>query len=184
SGTSHLSVVDRWGNAVACTETINLTFGSLVAVEEYGFILNNEMDDFTTRRAEANAFGLRQSDLNLPAPRKRPLSSMTPTNVLNRYGRVEIVAGGAGGPRIISATLQVILHALNGADAGEAVAAPRLHHQWMPDRLLMEPALGSRHIMVNSRPSTFAESMAGLGHQGEVAGALANVQAIVRERGG
>lgn len=139
-GTSHISVVDRWGNAVACTETINLEFGSLLAVPEYGFILNNQMDDFTSRVGEPNAFGLRQSARNLPAPGKRPLSSMTPTIVLDQAGRVEIVAGASGGPRIITGTTLAILHALHGWSAGEAVAAPRFHHQWLPARLDMEPA--------------------------------------------
>jgi gamma-glutamyltranspeptidase / glutathione hydrolase len=172
SGTSHLSVVDRWGNAVACTETINLTFGSLVAVEEYGFILNNEMDDFTTRRGQANAFGLRQSERNLPAAGKRPLSSMTPTIVLDGRGRVEVVAGGAGGPRIITATMQAILHALDGMDAPAALAAPRLHHQWAPDILHLEPEL--------ARDAQLRACLAALGHEVQETRALANVQLIVR----
>ncbi|MGD9689755.1 MAG: gamma-glutamyltransferase [Phycisphaerales bacterium] len=135
-GTSHLCVLDARGNAVACTETINLEFGSLLAAG--GFCLNNEMDDFTTIRGEANAFGLRQSDANLPAPGKRPLSSMSPTIVLDAGDppRVELVAGASGGPRIITATTQAILNAiLFGKDAGAAVAFPRVHHQWMPNVL-------------------------------------------------
>lgn len=177
SGTSHLSVVDRWGNAVACTETINLTFGSLLAVEEYGFILNNEMDDFTTRRGEANAFGLRQSDRNLPAPRKRPLSSMTPTVVVDESnGRVEVVAGASGGPRIITATTQVILNALSGMNAMEAVEAPRLHHQWAPDRVQLEAPLAD--VTQGAVPP--ADGLRARGHRVEVSGALANVQVIVR----
>lgn len=143
-GTSHLSVVDRWGNAVACTETINLAFGSLVAVEEFGFVLNNEMDDFTTRRGRPNAFGLVQSDRNLPAPRKAPLSSMSPTIVLDAHGRVEIVAGASGGPRIITGTLQAILAVLvDDAGALDAVASPRFHHQWRPDVLRVEDGIGA-----------------------------------------
>jgi gamma-glutamyltranspeptidase / glutathione hydrolase len=181
SGTSHLSVVDRWGNAVACTETINLTFGSLLAVEEFGFILNNEMDDFTARRGQANAFGLRQSGRNLPEARKRPLSSMSPTIVLDAEGRVEIVAGGAGGPRIITATLQTILNALDGMDAPAAVAAPRFHHQWLPDRLQMEPGLAGAP---SGEDRPLAEALAARGHRVEPAAALANVQAIVRDRSG
>lgn len=137
-GTSHLSVVDGDGMAVACTETINLAYGSLVAVPGFGFILNDEMDDFTTHTGEPNAFGLRQSDRNLPAPGKRPLSSMSPTIVLDD-GRVEIVAGASGGPRIISGTAQVILGCLVfDLDPHEALAAPRFHHQWQPDTLLFE----------------------------------------------
>lgn len=130
-GTSHLSVIDDAGNAVACTETINLEFGSLVAAG--GFCLNNEMDDFTTRRGEANAFGLAQSNRNLPAPGKRPLSSMSPTIVLSPAGEPEVVAGASGGPRIISATTQVVLNVLQlGWGAERAVEAPRVHHQWAP----------------------------------------------------
>lgn len=139
-GTSHISVVDRWGNAVACTETINLVFGSRVAVPEIGVCLNNQMDDFTTRLGEPNAFGLRQSADNLPAPGKRPLSSMSPTIVLDADGEVEIVAGASGGPRIITGTTQVILNVLLfGMSAEEAVGATRVHHQWLPDVVFAEP---------------------------------------------
>lgn len=173
AGTSHLSVVDRWGNAVACTETINLTFGSLLAVEEFGFILNNEMDDFTTRPGEPNAFGLRQSERNLPAPGKRPLSSMTPTIVLDDRGRVEVVAGASGGPRIITATTLSILNALAGMDAPEAVAAPRLHHQWAPDVVHLERGL--EHL---------EQELTGRGHQIRPATSLATVQIIVRRHTG
>ncbi len=138
-GTSHLSVVDQWGGAVACTETINLEFGSLLAVARFGFCLNDEMDDFTARRGRPNAFGLTQSDRNLPAPGKRPLSSMSPTIVLDVDGRVLAVAGGSGGPRIITATTQVLLDVLLlHLSAPDAVGRPRFHHQWIPDELLME----------------------------------------------
>jgi gamma-glutamyltranspeptidase/glutathione hydrolase len=137
-GTSHLSVVDSTGMAVACTETINLTFGSLVCVPGFGFCLNNEMDDFTTVRGEANAFGLRQSDANLPEPGKRPLSSMSPTIVL-RNGKPVIVAGGSGGPRIITATTQCILNVMMfHMQPEEAVSSPRFHHQWAPNTLLFD----------------------------------------------
>ena len=138
AGTSHLSVVDGRGNAVACTQTINLAFGSLLAVPGYGFCLNNEMDDFTTVRGKANAFGLRQSDANLPHPGQRPLSSMSPTIVLDGGG-VFAVAGASGGPRIITSTAQALMRVLlSGASAGGAVGGPRLHHQWLPDRLDVE----------------------------------------------
>jgi gamma-glutamyltranspeptidase/glutathione hydrolase len=123
------------------TETINLSFGSLVGVDAYGFVLNNEMDDFTTRRGQPNAFGLVQSDRNLPAPGKRPLSSMSPTIVLDADGHVFAIAGASGGPRIITGTMQALLNTLAGMDASPAVAAPRLHHQWLPDALYAEPGL-------------------------------------------
>lgn len=138
-GTSHCCVVDSHGGAVACTETINLLFGSLLPVARYGFILNDQMDDFTTRRGEQNAYKLTQSDRNLPAAEKRPLSSMTPTIVLDKDGKVEAVAGASGGPRIITGTAQALLNALVlGLPAGEAVARPRMHHQWMPNLLEIE----------------------------------------------
>lgn len=139
-GTSHFSIIDSRGHAVACTETINIEYGSGIAVAGFGFMLNNEMDDFLTRRGEVNAFGLTQADANLPGPRKRPLSSMTPTILLSDRGEVELVAGGSGGPRIISATAQAVLNAIVfGMTAGEAVAARRVHHQWRPDTLVIEP---------------------------------------------
>jgi gamma-glutamyltranspeptidase / glutathione hydrolase len=139
-GTSHFCVVDGAGSAVSCTETINLEFGSCLAVPEFGFLLNNQMDDFTTRRGQPNAFGLVQSDHNLPAPGKRPLSSMTPTIVLDTKGEVQLVAGASGGPRIITSTTQCILAAIfnPGLSAAAIVAAPRIHHQWLPDILYME----------------------------------------------
>jgi len=146
AGTSHLSVVDQWGGAVACTQTINLSYGSKITVEAFGFALNNEMDDFTTRAGRANAFGLVQSEANLPAPGKRPLSSMSPTIVLQQdpsagAERVELVAGASGGPRIITGTLQALLNAMVfGMTAQEAVGAPRVHHQWLPNFLQLEPA--------------------------------------------
>lgn len=144
-GTSHLSVVDAKGNAVACTETINLTFGSWLAVDRFGFCLNNEMDDFLTTKGKPNAFGLTQADANLPEPGKRPLSSMTPTILLEDVpagARVRAVAGGSGGPRIISGTLEVLLaYTVFGLEAGRAVEAPRFHHQWMPNVLQVESAM-------------------------------------------
>jgi len=137
AGTSHISVLDADGMAVGCTETINLHWGSCVEVPGFGFLLNDEMDDFTTSEA-ANAYGLVQSDRNRPAAGKRPLSSMIPTIILNGTQPVAI-AGASGGPRIISGTLQVLLAALIfGDDAGQAVARPRLHHQWQPDELRVE----------------------------------------------
>lgn len=139
SGTSHFCVIDSAGMAVACTETINLEFGSLVAVDEFGIVLNNEMDDFTTIPGAPNAFGLTQSDRNLPAAGKNPVSSMSPTIVVDGAGKVSLIAGASGGPRIISATLECVLDALLfGMAPGEAVEIPRFHHQWMPNVLELE----------------------------------------------
>lgn len=141
AGTSHISVIDGRGMAVSCTETINLAFGSRLCVEPYDFFLNNEIDDFTTRRGQANAFGLRQSEKNLPAPGKKPLSSMSPTIAVDpQTGRVELIAGASGGPRIITGVAQATLNALVfDMTASEAVDAPRFHHQWIPNTLMLEP---------------------------------------------
>ena len=137
-GTSHLSVLDEAGMAVACTGTINLVYGSLVTVPGFGFVLNDEMDDFTTVPGRPNAFGLRQSDRNLPAPSKRPLSSMSPTIVL-KEGRPVLIAGASGGPRIITATVQCLLNCLLFCmTPQDAVEAARFHHQWSPDVLQFE----------------------------------------------
>ena len=175
-GTSHFSVIDARGNAVACTETINLEFGSKLAVAEYGFCLNNEMDDFTTRRGQANAFKLVQSDRNLPEPGKRPLSSMTPTIVLDDKGDVLIIAGASGGPRIITGTLQAILNVLlKDNTAGEAVAAPRIHHQWQPDILYAEKGALTPEA---------AEELKKKGHVIEPTGVVGNVQLIRRSKTG
>jgi len=178
-GTSHLSVVDAAGNAVACTQTINLAFGSLLAVPEFGFVLNNEMDDFTTHPGRPNAFGLRQSDRNLPAPGKRPLSSMSPTIVLGPDGRVAAVAGASGGPRIISATLESLLLGL-GSDkpdpAAWALDQPRLHHQWLPNAVLVEPGFFERE--------GFVEGLNKRGHEVRRVDSIAAVQLIVRTEAG
>lgn len=175
SGTSHLSVLDQWGGAVACTETINLSFGSMIAVS--GFCLNNEMDDFTTIRGKPNAFGLVQSESNLPAPGKRPLSSMSPTIVRDADGRVVAVAGASGGPRIITGTLQVLLNVLiRGMDVEQAVASPRLHHQWSPDVLRLEPGLRGE------ADAAFRNQLEALGHKLGAIESVGIVQLIVRDK--
>lgn len=145
-GTSHVSVVDGQGNAAALTQTINLELGSLVGVPKYGFVLNNEMDDFTTRADRGNAFGLRQSDRNRPGHEggrgHRPLSSMSPTIVLDAHGNVKAVAGASGGPRIITGTTLVLLNTLvMGMPADRAVSAARFHHQWLPDEVQIDERL-------------------------------------------
>ena len=146
-GTSHLCVVDELGGAVACTETINLIFGSLLVPSgvdgPLGFCLNNTIDDFVTRPGVANAFGLSHAARNAPAAGKRPLSSMTPTILLSRDGKMPaLLAGASGGPRIISATLQAILNVIEfEMNAVDAVTKPRAHHQWDPNTLQLEAAL-------------------------------------------
>jgi gamma-glutamyltranspeptidase/glutathione hydrolase len=139
AGTAHLSVADVAGNAVAITETINTPYGSWVMASGTGVLLNNEMDDFATRPGRPNAFGLvAVAGANGVEPGKRPLSSMAPVIVLED-GRLRFVAGSNGGPRIITSTLLALLNHLEfGMDVAEAVAAPRFHHQWLPDELLLE----------------------------------------------
>lgn len=172
SGTAHVSAVDRWGNAVACTETINLIFGSFVAAEPFGFVLNDTMDDFTARPGAPNEFGLVQSRRNAVEPGKRALSSMSPTIVLDAEGRVRVVAGAAGGPRIISSTLQATLNVLRfDLSAESALAAPRFHHQWQPDVMWLERSIAE---------GALAEGLRALGHEVRPRGPIGNVQIIKR----
>lgn len=138
SGTSHISIIDSKGNAVACTETINTYFGSKIVEPKFGIVLNNQMDDFAAVPGQPNAYGLIQSEANAVEPKKKPLSSMSPTIIIED-GKARIVAGASGGPRIISATVQVLLNQMQfGMTPGQAVAYPRIHHQWMPDVLNAE----------------------------------------------
>ena len=138
-GTSHLAVIDGAGNAVALTTTINLWFGSGQADPQTGVVFNDEMDDFSARPGEPNAFGLMQSERNAPGAGRRPLSSMSPTLVTDPDGRVILAVGAAGGPRIITSTLQVILAVVDrGADAESALASKRIHHQWLPPTVWVE----------------------------------------------
>jgi gamma-glutamyltranspeptidase / glutathione hydrolase len=136
--TTHFSVVDSAGNAVASTYTLNDSYGSHVT-SSAGFLLNDEMDDFTTQPGVPNAlFGLMQSDANAIAPNHRPLSSMTPTMLL-RDGKLSFVTGSPGGPAIISATLLTVIDWMRlGMDAQAAINAPRFHHQWLPDEVVLE----------------------------------------------
>lgn len=136
--TTHFTVIDREGNVVSNTTTLNESFGSAVTVRGAGFLLNNEMDDFTSKPGVPNAYGLIQSDANAIQPRKRPLSAMTPTIVLEN-GKVLMTAGSPGGPAIINSVLQVIINVIDhGMGAQEAVDAPRVHHQWFPDTIAWE----------------------------------------------
>jgi gamma-glutamyltranspeptidase/glutathione hydrolase len=138
-GTTHLCVIDAEGNAVALTTTINLGFGAHLVAGKTGILLNDQMDDFSLQPGVPNAFGLVGSTQNAVAPRKRPLSSMTPTIVLDG-DRVKMTVGAAGGPTIITATTQVLLNVLDfQLDAQAAVSLPRIHHQWLPEVLMLEP---------------------------------------------
>lgn len=139
SETTHFSVIDEDGNAVAVTTTLNSSFGNKLAVGGAGFLLNNEMDDFTAKPGEPNMYGLIQGKANAIEPGKRMLSAMTPA-IVTKDGKARMILGAAGGPRIISATLQNFLNlAVFNMNAQQAVSANRFHHQWMPDRLYIEP---------------------------------------------
>jgi gamma-glutamyltranspeptidase/glutathione hydrolase len=149
-GTAHLAVIDAEGNAVSLTTTINLGFGARLVAGKTGVLLNNEMDDFSLQPGVPNAFGLIGSTQNAVAPGKRPLSSMTPTIVLEG-DQVKLAVGGAGGPTIITATTQVLLNVLDWKlDAQAALAAPRIHHQWFPDPLMIEPEIATAKDVIEN----------------------------------
>lgn len=132
--TTPYSVVDKWGNAVSTTTTLNNVFGTGVYVRDAGFFLNSVMDDFSTKPGSANQFGLVQGEKNAIAPGKRMLSAMSPTIVLNPRGELFMVVGGRGGPRIITTVAQIILNVVDHRmSLADAMSAPRLHHQWLPD---------------------------------------------------
>jgi gamma-glutamyltranspeptidase/glutathione hydrolase len=166
--TTHFSVIDRDGNAVSNTYTLNFSYGLGLVVDGTGVLLNNELDDFTSKPGTANAYGLVGYNANLPAPNKRPLSSMTPTIVL-KDGKPFLVTGSPGGSRIITAVLQVISNVIDFHMAvDKAVSAPRLHNQWQPDGTFAEPgfapdvldALQRRgHKIVPTEPHTSANSI-------------------------
>lgn len=140
-GTSHFSVIDKAGNAVALTTTVNTSFGSMYIAGETGVLLNNQMDDFVAKPGVPNAFGLVGRAANAIAPGKRPLSSMSPTVVL-KDGAVRLVVGASGGPTIITGTLQTLLNVLVfDMDVRAAVSVPRIHHQWVPERLMVEAGI-------------------------------------------
>ncbi|MBS1261970.1 MAG: Glutathione hydrolase proenzyme [Calditrichaeota bacterium] len=148
--TSHLSVIDRWGNMVAITATINTHFGSKVVLGNTGIFLNNEMDDFSISPGVPNYFGLVGSEANAIAPGKRPLSSMSPTLIL-KDGQPFMAVGAAGGPKIITGTLQTIVNVIDfEMDVQEAVSEPRIHHQWSPDYLFVSKEI-SPDCLINLR---------------------------------
>jgi gamma-glutamyltranspeptidase / glutathione hydrolase len=144
--TTHFSVVDKFGNAVANTTTLNFNYGLGLVAAGTGILLNNELDDFSAKPGAPNAFGLVGGIANAPGPSKRPLSSMTPTIVL-KNGKPVLVTGAPGGSRIITTVLQVVVNALDfEEDIANAVAAPRVHHQWQPDIVFAERGLAEATI--------------------------------------
>jgi len=137
--TTHYTVVDAAGNVVSCTYTLNDSYGSGVTIHGAGFLMNDEMDDFTSKAGVPNDYGLIQGEANAIAPKKRPLSSMTPTIVL-KDGKVVFAIGSPGGPTIINTVLQVILNIIDfNMSIQAAIDAPRFHHQWLPDVIYWEP---------------------------------------------
>ncbi len=147
--TTHYSIVDAWGNAVAATTTINDAFGSKLYCEELGFFLNNEMDDFSAKPGVPNLFGLVGTEANSIAPQKRMLSSMTPT-IVEKNGKLLMVVGTPGGSTIITSVLQTILNVTEfHMSIQEAVDAPRFHHQWLPDEVIFEPGSFSKRTLKN-----------------------------------
>jgi len=139
--TTHYSVVDAEGNAVSVTTTLNDSFGSRITAEGLGFLLNDEMDDFAAKQGVPNAYGLLQGRANAIGPGKRPLSAMTPTIVL-KGGKLFLVLGSPGGPTIITTVANVLIGVVDfSLDIAEAVNAPRFHHQWLPDQILVEDRL-------------------------------------------
>ncbi|MBK9167985.1 MAG: gamma-glutamyltransferase [Bryobacterales bacterium] len=167
--TTHYSIVDAEGNAVAVTYTLNGGYGNGVTAKGLGFLLNNEMDDFAARPGAANNSGVIQGEKNAIAPRKRPLSSMTPT-IVSRGGRLAMVIGSPGGPTIINTVLQVFLNVADfGMNIQEAVDWPRIHHQWMPDELRMEKGFS---------PDTQA-LLRGKGHTLRIVGGQGDCHAIL-----
>ncbi|HEX5435463.1 MAG TPA: gamma-glutamyltransferase [Candidatus Angelobacter sp.] len=136
--TTHYSVVDAAGNAVSVTTTLNDLFGSRVTAGKLGFLLNDEMDDFTSKPGVPNLYGLIQSEANAIAPGKRPLSAMSPT-IVTKDGKLFLVLGSPGGPRIITTVANILMGVIDyGLDIQQAVDAPRFHHQWEPDAIFME----------------------------------------------
>ena len=177
--TTHFSVIDSDGWAVACTATVNYTWGSFVTIPGTGVVLNNEMDDFSIQPGVPNVFGLIGGEANAVAPGKRPLSSMSPT-IVQKDGNPVLVIGAAGGPTIISQVVLGIVRTLDfGHSPAEALAAPRFHHQWQPDMLRIETSfpdetradLEKRHHKLNPTPTIGVTQAIARSPNGNFAGA-------------
>ncbi|MGB0866536.1 MAG: gamma-glutamyltransferase [Granulosicoccaceae bacterium] len=159
--TTHFSIVDGQGNAVSNTYTINFSYGSGIVVDGAGFLLNNEMDDFSAKPGVPNAYGLLGGEANKIEPEKRMLSSMSPTIVM-KDGKNYLVTGSPGGSRIITTTLQVVMNMIDhGMNVQSAVAAPRMHHQWFPDEIRVEQGISADTIgLLQSRGHTVVQKSA------------------------
>jgi gamma-glutamyltranspeptidase/glutathione hydrolase len=170
--TTHYSVVDAAGNAVSVTTTLNNGFGSAVTVTGAGFLLNDEMDDFATAPGKPNMYGLVQGEANAVQPGKRMLSAMTPSIVLGRDGKLLMVVGTPGGPTIITSVFQVIANVLDqGMSLADAVAAPRVHHQALPDRIDYER---------NGLSQAVIDSLTAMGYMMHARGSSGDIAAIER----
>lgn len=168
--TTHFSVVDAEGNAVSVTTTINGGYGNYVVVGGAGFLLNNEMDDFSSKPGEPNMFGLIGAEANKIEPGKRMLSSMTPT-ILEKDGKLYMVVGTPGGSTIITSVFQTILNVVDfGMSMTEAVAAPRFHHQWLPEVVAAEP---------NAMDATIRKALEDMGHIFTERSSIGRVDAIL-----
>jgi gamma-glutamyltranspeptidase/glutathione hydrolase len=171
--TTHFSIVDKFGNGVSNTYTINFSYGSGIVVEGAGFLLNNEMDDFSAKPGVPNAYGLIGGEANKIEPDKRMLSSMSPT-IVKQEGKNFLVTGSPGGSRIITTTLQVIMNVIDhGLNIQSSVAAPRIHHQWLPDQLRIEEGLS---------PDTI-RALQEMGHEVEQKSAMGAIQSIMVKDG-
>ncbi|MCE9678580.1 gamma-glutamyltransferase [Shewanella sp. AS1] len=167
--TTHYSVVDKWGNAVANTYTLNFSYGSGLVAEGTGILLNNEMDDFSAKPGVPNGFGLIGGDANAVKGKKRPLSSMSPTIVM-KENKPFIVTGSPGGSRIITTTLQIIMNVIDHkTNIAEATYAPRIHHQWLPDEIRVEKSLNRDTIKL----------LEAKGHKVKVGNAIGSTQSIM-----
>jgi gamma-glutamyltranspeptidase/glutathione hydrolase len=173
SCTTHISILDCDGNAVALTFTINGRYGSGVTVPGLGFLLNNNMDNFSVRPGSPNAYGVVHGEANAIAPGKRPLSSMAPT-IVCREARPECVIGTPGGPTIVTALAQALLNIVEfDWNPRDAVDAPRIHHQWLPDTLYLERGF----------PSDVTRALQARGHRLEYKPSLTDMNAIVWRNG-
>ena len=173
--TTHFSIVDADGNAVANTYTLNFSYGTGLVAEGTGILLNNELDDFSAKPGVPNAYGLIGGDANAVGPNKRPLSSMSPTFVFDPEGGLFLVTGSPGGSRIITTTLQVIMNVIDhGMNIAEATNAVRIHHQWLPDQLRIEEGLSLDTIGLLEE----------MGHVVEVRDAMGSTQSILVTEGG
>lgn len=173
AGTSHMSVGDRDHNMLACTSTVNTVFGSMVHIPELGFVMNNQMADFTAQPGVANNYGLIGNMQNAVEGGKRPLSSMTPT-IIRKNGESVLAVGGSGGPTIISGTLFGIIRILDyGLSPEDAVTLPRMHHQWMPEKLFVESMAESEQAVLKR-----------LGHEVVIRPAWTAVQMVLKTKDG